>query len=82
MLGPRLSDHEALPVHRTPLEWLQSGRKGIVILDPVRARWEFAYLGCKLLVNDLSHGQSLRSALTIPAPPILISTSSIGQVAA
>jgi hypothetical protein len=81
MLSPRLSDHGALPVFQTPLQWLQAGRRGIVILDRDKAQWRIAYLGCSLIVDDVSHGQSLRRALTIKPPKILISSSHIQQVA-
>jgi hypothetical protein len=81
MLSPRLSDHGALPVFQTPLQWLQAGRKGIVILDHYKAQWRIAYLGCRLIVDDVAHGQSLRRALTIKPPKILISSSHIQQVA-
>jgi hypothetical protein len=81
MLSPRLSDHGALPVFQTPLQWLQAGREGIVILDHDVAQWRVADLGCSLIVDDVSHGQSLRRALTIKPPKILISSSHIQQVA-
>jgi hypothetical protein len=35
--APRLTQEAARWVHRTPLEWLKSDRKGVVIIDPTRA---------------------------------------------
>jgi hypothetical protein len=75
-LAPRISDHGALPIFRNPLSWLRGGRDGIVIIDPEKAKWQIAYLGCTLLAEDVPHGQALRDALTISAPAIFIPPSS------
>jgi hypothetical protein len=52
-LAPQISDHGALPIFRNPLSWLRSGRDGIVIIDPEKAKWQIAYLGCTLLAEDV-----------------------------
>jgi hypothetical protein len=80
VLQPRPSVSGALTVFKCPLAWLRGGREGIVIVDHQNAKWEIAHLGCTLFVQEVSLGQSLRSALTIRPPAIVISSSSIGQV--
>ena len=37
ILAPRLTPEAALSIHRTPLEWLRSGREGVVVLSAERA---------------------------------------------
>ena len=82
LLSPRLSEFGALPVHKTPLEWLRARRDGIVIIDSEKAKWQIAYLGRGLIVENISHGRMLRHALTIPAPDIFVPPSSIDMCAA
>jgi hypothetical protein len=82
LMRPRLAESEALPVHKSPLEWLRARRDGIVIIDGERARWQIAYLGRSLIVEDVSHGRTLRQALTMPEPQIFVSPSSVDMCAA
>lgn len=82
LMMPRLAESEALPVHKSPLEWLRARRDGIVIIDCERAKWQIAYLGRSLIVEDVSHGRVLRQALTMPEPQIFVSPSSIDSCAA
>ncbi len=67
---------DALPVWRTPLEWLRANRCGVVILKPTLAA---RFLGCAdpLEAQDISHGYELRQALTIPPPRIVVAVSSV-----
>jgi hypothetical protein len=81
-LTPRISDHGALPIFKSPLGWLRSGRSGIVILDPEKAKWQIAYARPMLLAEDVAHGQALRNALTIHAPSIFLPSSSSDLCAA
>jgi hypothetical protein len=69
---PRITDHDGLHVWRTPLQWLQAGRRGIVIFRPRLAAELLADAG-PLIAMDLEHGQELRQALQRPGPRILIS---------
>jgi hypothetical protein len=68
---PRLDEHGALKVHPTPLEWLRDGCRGIALLQ---ARLAAAFLcdAGPLLVDDAEFGAELRTALTRPAPRILV----------
>jgi hypothetical protein len=82
LMRPRLAEVGALPVQKTPLEWLRAKRDGIVIIDSERAKWQIAYLGRSLIVEDVSHGRTLRHALTMPEPEIFVSPSSVATCAA
>lgn len=59
-----------LTVHPCPIEWLADGRRGIVIVDADRARWELQ--GIALAAASVPHGQALRDTLTLPAPRIAV----------
>ncbi|HLH49880.1 MAG TPA: hypothetical protein VKV96_11100 [Roseiarcus sp.] len=72
-LRPRLG--EGLPVHRTPLAWLQAERNGIVIVDQVEAA-DLLYASAPLIVTERDHAAHLRRSLARPAPRILIAPSS------
>jgi hypothetical protein len=69
---PRITDHDGLHVWRTPLQWLQAGRGGVVIFRPRLAAELLADAG-PLIAMDIAHGQELRQALQRPGPRILIS---------
>lgn len=71
-LRPRLS--EGLPVHRTPLAWLQAERNGVVIVDPVEAA-DLLYASAPLIVAERDHAAELRRSLARPAPRILVAPS-------
>jgi hypothetical protein len=62
---------ECLMVYETPLEWLKAGRRGVVLLNPDRAR-SILLAGQPLGVTNREFGFRLRSALTGPAPEILV----------
>jgi hypothetical protein len=50
-----------LPVHRTPMTWLQSGGAGVVILDPLAFGRAVIGLGeLEMIGEDLAHGRQLR----------------------
>jgi hypothetical protein len=69
IFAARLSD--GLLVHRTPLEWLCAGGKGIVIFNYSMARSYLADAG-PLVVENRKHRRDLEAALAHPLPRILI----------
>lgn len=71
---PRLTDHEALPVHRTPVGWLKARREGVCLVRPRAASHYLCDTG-PLLAEDEAHGDELDRLLTRPAPRILIPSS-------
>jgi hypothetical protein len=58
---PRMSD--ALPVHRTPIDWLGSYRRGVVILDHKKAR-HFLESAGPVAVGSTDEGRALSDAMT------------------
>jgi hypothetical protein len=68
---PRVQDSGALLVHRSPLEWLKIGRRGIVLID-ARAATGYLHDAAPLLAEDAEHGLELRDRLTVPPPRIVI----------
>lgn len=72
ILAPRLD--EPLLVHETPLDWLCASRRGVFIVDPIRAA-PLLRLGEPLGVKREAHGRRLRQSLTIPAPRIVVASS-------
>jgi hypothetical protein len=59
--APRLSD--ALPVHRTPIQWLANYRKGVVVLDHKKAR-HFLETAGPFVVGSTDEGRALSDAMT------------------
>jgi hypothetical protein len=57
-LCPRITDHDGLHVWRTPLQWLQANRRGVVIFRPRLAADLLADAG-PLIAMDMEHGQEL-----------------------
>lgn len=70
-LAPRMDERDGLPVHRTPLEWLQADRRGLVIIRPRLAAPLLDDAG-PLLAADRDHARELRDALTRKGPRILV----------
>lgn len=71
VFSPRLTDHGALPVHRSPVGWLRARREGIVIVRPEVAALCLEYAG-PLIAEDPDHLVELKRLLTRPAPTILV----------
>ena len=69
--APRLSD--ALPVHRTPIDWLANYRRGVVVLNANMARHYLESAG-RLVVSDADQGRHLMAAMTFK-PQILIQSA-------
>lgn len=57
---------DLLPIHHTPLEWLQSGCRGVVILDYRGAREILGKALGPLLATDEAHALELRELLCTP----------------
>jgi hypothetical protein len=72
--APRLTDHGALPVHRTPVCWLKARRKGICLVRPQAAVHYLDDAG-PFIPEDEAHGEELDQILTRPKPRILIPSS-------
>lgn len=70
-LLPRMSD--ALPVHRTPIDWLQNFRHGVVIVNAKMARHYLENSG-PFVVCDSEHGRHLMAALSFK-PEIFIQSA-------
>ena len=70
LFAPRL-DGPALPVHRSPLEWLRAGRWGVVPIDIRQAAPLLRDAG-PLGAADLRHRAELLGALATRLPRILV----------
>lgn len=70
--GPRLDVHGGLVVHATVLQWLQSNRAGVCIVDPQLAREQLRGLGPFLVAGDAAFAEALEAALALPAPEIYV----------
>jgi hypothetical protein len=71
---------EALPVWRSPIEWLKADRVGIVIADCALAARMLA--GLTLRAEDLAHQAALAKSLLMPPPTIVVATNSDEAAAA
>ena len=69
--APRLGEEGALPVWRSPLNWLRAGREGIVLIRPGAAAYFLDDAG-PLLAEDMAHASELRRLLTRTGPRILV----------
>ena len=69
LLAPRV-EQDALRVFAGPGEWLRGKRRGVVVIDPTRARWLLN--GQKLVVADAAFGRRLRAMLRHPEPQIFV----------
>jgi hypothetical protein len=72
LFAPRLTSN-ALLVDPNVLTWLRNGRRGIVVVEPERARWQLARAG-PLHAASIEQGRALLSALTF-TPEILVPAS-------
>jgi hypothetical protein len=77
IFAARLSD--GLLVHRTPVEWLCAGGKGIVIFNHNMARSYLADVG-PLVVENPRHRRELAAALAHPLPRILVVSAAASEV--
>jgi hypothetical protein len=67
----RLTDENALPVHRSPLEWLRADRFGVVIIDPAHAYVALRDFG-PFAAQDEAHGRELRKLFRSREPKIFV----------
>lgn len=75
----RLDDEVTL--HANPLDWLRAGRRGLVVVDPARARSILLDAG-PIVVPSLEQGQNLRKLLErVRLPKILVSQPDVGSAA-
>jgi hypothetical protein len=68
---PRMGEAGALPVWRSPLNWLRAGREGIVLIRPTVAAY-FLDDGGPLLAEDVAHAAELRRLMTRTGPHIFV----------
>jgi hypothetical protein len=73
--APRL-ECVALPVWRSPLDWLRANRRGVVLLKPQLAAQFLRDVG-PLMAEDVEHGLELERQLTIAAPRIVVPASCV-----
>jgi hypothetical protein len=71
---PRLTDHGAMSVHRTPVGWLKARRRGLVLVRPAAAAHYLDDAG-PFIPEDEAHGEELDQILTRPKQRILIPSS-------
>jgi hypothetical protein len=64
-----------LLVWRTPLDWLRTGRRGVVIADPAVAAPLFA--GAILQAEDKAHATEVSGTLRLPPPTVIFQTRKI-----
>jgi hypothetical protein len=76
--APRI-ETPVLTVFADVASWLRAGQRGVVIIDPARARWRLA--GERLAVADAAHGRRLRAALRLPEPRIFVYRDSARRAA-
>ncbi len=76
--APRI-ESDALAVFADVVSWLRAGRRGIVIVDPQRARWRL--WGERLAVDDVAFGRRIRDALRLPEPQIFVASKSARRAA-
>ena len=69
----------ALPVWRSPLEWLRDGRKGVVIVDAQRAAHVLA--GATIKPEDDFHRRELKRLLRVPPPTFATSKAASSRQA-
>jgi hypothetical protein len=69
LTAPRV-DMDALPVFPDAAAWLRAGRRGLVIIDPKRARWLTAET--PLAVEDDAFGARLSADMKLPEPQIFV----------
>jgi hypothetical protein len=71
-LAPRIA--EGLPVHAGPLEWLRAACRGVVVINPEKAR-SLLYRAQPLEVASVAHGRDLRRMMEVKPPRILVSSN-------
>lgn len=74
LFAPRLLS-DGLLVEPNVLSWLRSGRRGVVIIDTEKARWQLASAG-PLQAASIDHGRALRRALSF-RPRIKVPLSTV-----
>lgn len=62
---------DVLQVHATPLDWLQAGREGVCIVDPVRAAPMLRDAGTMVVATPHDR-RRLVETISVRLPPILV----------
>jgi hypothetical protein len=76
--APRIGSG-ALAVFPDVASWLRAGRRGVVVIDPKRARWRLAET--PLVVEDVALGRRIREALRLPEPKIMVASKAARRAA-
>jgi hypothetical protein len=76
--APRI-ESDPLAVFPDVLSWLRAGRRGVVIVEPLRARWRLT--GERLAVDDPAFGRRVRDALRLPEPQIFVAPKAARRAA-
>jgi hypothetical protein len=71
LIGPRICDQGALPVHRSALGWLRGDRFGVVLINPQKAASEIRDFG-PFAAEDEAHGRELSDLLRGSDPQVYV----------
>jgi hypothetical protein len=74
--APRLNEKAALAVFESPLDWLQNGRDGVVVVDPCGAA-PLLRLAEPLIAQSVERGQRLRRMLEQRPPRVYVAKSEL-----
>jgi hypothetical protein len=78
LFGPRMQ--EALPVHRTVLNWLRANCGGVVIFDEPKSA-DLLRRAAPLAAEDEGHGDELERLLKVIPPQIYVPCQALGRSA-
>lgn len=70
----------AMPIWRTPLNWLRAGRRGLVVIDDTVAAHLLA--GIAVAAEDRDHVRDLERRLRVPGPRIVAAVTQQERAAA
>ncbi len=74
LFEPDVGD-DGVKVHASALAWLRARRRGVYIIDPLRARWILAEGEFPLVVDDVAFGRKIRDALCLPSPQVYVAAT-------
>ena len=77
-----LREDGAIELFKSPLDWLRHDMRGLVIVDPAKARWQLLRDGVPLIAQNLTHARELRAVVEIARPQILLPRQSNTRSAA
>ena len=73
--GPRLEEDCGIDIHPTMLDWLRAGRRGMVIVDPLKAPSILSCTGGPLRAASVEYGRELRRICSQSCPTVLVPSS-------